>query len=44
MVALALHEGGAPPRDAALLLAVHESSGATVWDARFTVWIALLAI
>lgn len=34
IVALAVHEGGVKPREAILLLVVHEESGAAVWDAR----------
>ena len=34
VVCLAAYEGGSKPREAVLLLAVHEDSGAVVWDAR----------
>lgn len=34
VISLAAHEGGAKPREAVLLLTVHEESGAAVWDAR----------
>jgi hypothetical protein len=35
VVCLAAYEGGSKPREAVLLLAVHEDSGAVVWDARY---------
>ena len=34
VVCLAAYEGGSKPREAVLLLAVHEESGTVVWDAR----------
>ncbi len=34
IVALAVYEGGIKPREAIVLLVVHEESGAAVWDAR----------
>lgn len=34
VVCLAVYEGGSKPREAVLLLAVHEDSEAVVWDAR----------
>ena len=34
VVCLAVYEGGSKLRKAVLLLAVHEDSGAVVWDAR----------